>query len=433
MRMRKLGKGQSVAFCSSMEVQRKIIESSGKARDATIQVADVLKWCIENTCAHTRRCIPLWATQGARHQRRHVALSAAEGELRNHLAELLLEDEAQSLEQRYGSEGTRREEQILSWNGTDKSFKGREKQMADIRAKCQEFNVVSFDSATLQEEQERELSPENEREQQVEPPPTLSPCQHRIHQDVQRFVTHGVLDLASDAFEPAFLSLRHTSAFENCETTAWPDDLLVTTDFAQTVQTQALSDGVVDSFLRPVQWILSRKNGVRTKAVVISPHEAQELSPIIRQYGMVILHVYSPRLSPSVRSLEDLSFCSIPAVPESWSITPTLVSQLNLFGGQLYIQSYEEYTSLCGFLGLCSRPPDDGMEVTCDGFINQLTSVKLESDSGMVPARELCPFTRSPVMFVRTVIALRRKGQGFTTSHLRKILNGELILAEHFY
>lgn len=81
MRMRKLGKGQSVAFCSSMEVQRKIIESSGKARDATIQVADVLEWCIENTCAHTRMCIPLWATQGARHQRRHVALSAAEGEL----------------------------------------------------------------------------------------------------------------------------------------------------------------------------------------------------------------------------------------------------------------------------------------------------------------------------------------------------------------
>jgi hypothetical protein len=30
MRMRKLGKGQSVAFCSSMEVQRKIVESSGK-------------------------------------------------------------------------------------------------------------------------------------------------------------------------------------------------------------------------------------------------------------------------------------------------------------------------------------------------------------------------------------------------------------------
>ncbi|OBT59878.1 hypothetical protein VE03_10484 [Pseudogymnoascus sp. 23342-1-I1] len=150
--------------------------------------------------------------------------------------------------------------------------------MADIRAKCQEFDIVSFDSATLQEEQERELSPENEREQQVELPPALSPCQHRVHQDVQRLVTHGVLDLTSDAFQPAFLTLRHTTAFKSCETTAWPDDLLVTTDFAQTVHTQALRDGVIDSFLRPVQWVLTRKNGdgAKTKAVVISPHEAQE-------------------------------------------------------------------------------------------------------------------------------------------------------------
>ena len=432
--MRKLGKGQSVAFCSSMEVQRKIVESSGKGRDATVQVADILKWCIETTCAHTRKCIPLWAAQGVRYQCRHLVLNGAKGDLPRHLAESLLEGEAQSLEKRYGSEGTCREEQILLQTATDKSFKGREKQMADIRAKCQEFGVVSFDSATLQEEQERELSPENEREEQVELPPALSPCQHRVHQDVQRFVTHGVVNLASNAFQPAFLSLRHTSAFKSCETTAWPDDLLVTTDFAQTVQTRALRDGVVDSFLRPVQWVLSRKNGdgVRTKAV-ISPHEAQELLPLIRQCKMVILHVYSPRLSLSVRSLEDLSFCSIPAIPESWSITPTLVSQLNLFAGQLYIRNYEEYASLCSFLGLCSRPPDDGMEVACDGFINLSTSVESEPDAGMVPVRESCPFTRSPVNFVRMVIALRRKGQGFTTSHLGKILNGELILADHFY
>jgi hypothetical protein len=204
-------------------------------------------------------------------------LSGVKGDFPRHLAESLLEDEAQSLIQRYGSEGTRREEQILR-TATDKSFKGREKQMADIRAKCQEFDIVSFDSATLQEEQERELSPENEREQQVELPPALSPCQHRVHQDVQRLVTHGVLDLTSDAFQPAFLTLRHTTAFKSCETTAWPDDLLVTTDFAQTVHTQALRDGVIDSFLRPVQWVLTRKNGdgAKTKAVVISPHEAQE-------------------------------------------------------------------------------------------------------------------------------------------------------------
>jgi hypothetical protein len=78
---------------------------------------------------------------------------------------------------------------------------------------------------------------------------------------------------------------------------------------------------------------------------------------------MITLDVYSPSLSLSVRSLEDLSFYSIPAVPKSWSITPTLLLQLNLLAGQLYIQNYGEYASLCSFLELCFRSPDDGMEV----------------------------------------------------------------------
>lgn len=42
MRMRKLGKGQSVMFYGPMEVERKIIHCSGKTRGDTIEVADVL-------------------------------------------------------------------------------------------------------------------------------------------------------------------------------------------------------------------------------------------------------------------------------------------------------------------------------------------------------------------------------------------------------
>jgi hypothetical protein len=124
--------------------------------------------------------------------------------------------------------------------------------------------------------------------------------------------------------------------------------------------------------------------------------------------------------------LEDLSFCAVPAVPQSWS-TPTIVRELNLFAGQLYIRTYEEYESLCIFLGLCSQPPDDHMEVACDGFITPPN--KPQSD--FVIARA-CPFITSPVAFLRIVIALRRKGQSFTASHFGMILNGELLSREHF-
>lgn len=71
------------------------------------------------------------------------------------------------------------------------------------------------------------------------------------------------------------------------------------------------------------------------------------------------------------------------------------------------------------------------MDVKCDGFINPSARAKSESDSGMALIPESCPFTRNPVDFVRMVMALRR-GQKFVASHLGKILNGELLLAEHF-
>ena len=237
-------------------------------------------------------------------------------------------------------------------------------------------------------------------------------------------ITHGVLERSSNAFRPAFQTLCNTTAFVCCETTAWPDDLLVTADFAQTVQASA--GEMLDSFLRPVHWIVSCKKGDRVECVVLSPYETQELLPSIRQYKHVILHVYSPRLSVSVETLEDLSFCAVPAVPESWS-TPAITKQLNLFAGQLYIRTYEEYESLCSFLGLCSQPPDDHTEVACDGFI----SPSHRSQSGVIMA-PACPFMISPVAFLRAFVALRRKGQSFAASHFGKILNGELISREHF-
>jgi hypothetical protein len=137
--------------------------------------------------------------------------------------------------------------------------------------------------------------------------------------------------------------------------------------------------------------------------------------------------MYSPRLGVSMWTLEDLSFYAIPTIPKSWSV-PAIVRQLNLFASQLYIRTYEEYVSLCSFLGLYSHPPDDHMEVACDGFVSPPNRAK--SDSVMIQAS---PFTASPVAFLRMVMAMGRKGQSFTTSHLGMILNGELISREHFY
>ncbi len=428
MRMRKLGKGQSVMFCAPMEVERTILHCSDKNPRDTINVADVLQWSVSETCINTKKCVQLWATQGIRYQRRHIAWSEfSNGGSKGpalEIMESLLEAEAQTLEDRYGSEGQRSEEQVLLHNVEEKSTMKRETQLDAIRAKCREFELASFSNATLQEEQERELSPENEQERQVERPLALTPYSHSVHPDVKRFVDQGILDRDSNAFQSAFELFENTSAIECLEMETWPVHLLVTADFARTVH--ASEKQHLDSFLRPVHWVASGKNRNTVDCVVLSPYEAHTLLPSIRQHKMVTLHVYSPRVSMSVRTLDDLSFCAIPAVPKCWA-QPPFVMQLNLFAGQLYLRNYEEYISVCRFLGLCFRPPYESIEVACDGFISPTS--RSEFDAIM---ERVCPFSVSPVGFLRMLIALRRKGQNFQKSHFGRILHGDLLTREQF-
>ena len=156
MRMRKLGKGQSVVLCGSMEVQRKIIQSSGKTGEK-IQVGDVLEWCVANTCTYTGKIIPLWATQGIRHQHRRAVYSNSGNN--TNISKALLEPEAQSIEQRYGQIGSKEKNYFLR-SVNPQASRSRIKQLSEIRDVCDEFEVTSFATAALQEEQERELSPE---------------------------------------------------------------------------------------------------------------------------------------------------------------------------------------------------------------------------------------------------------------------------------
>ncbi|RFU36269.1 hypothetical protein B7463_g125, partial [Scytalidium lignicola] len=425
MRMRKLGKGQSVVFCASMEVQRKIRESSGNINDP-IQVADVLKWCIAETIVYTKKSVPLWATQGVRHQRRQAVYSRSRADtqgLSGELVDILLEPEAQSLQQRYGAEYRNYEEQLLLESMTDELLSTCRKQLDAIRTKCQAFEITTFNTAALHEEQERELSPENEREQQVELPLPSVPLEHGVHADVYRLVKEGILNRTSEAFQPAFETFQRTRASSHYESTAWPHDLLVTKDFANSIKPDG---GLLDHFLRPVHWILICRGESTLDCIVISPYEAQKLLPFIRASKVVSLHTYSAQSSVTVRSLEDLAFCTVSTLPQAMP-SSDISRQLNLFAGQLYLKNFEEYESLCRFLGLCSRPPDDGVEVGCDGFI--LRSSKGNTEP---PAFRTTKFTTSPVDFVRTIMTVRRKGQSFKSSHFGKILNGQLIREEEF-
>ncbi|KAG0708107.1 hypothetical protein DFH29DRAFT_771818, partial [Suillus ampliporus] len=97
----------------------------------------------------------------------------------------------------------------------------------------------------------------------------------------------------------------------------------------------------------------------------------------------------------------------------------SLICQLNLFAGQLYFSSYDMYLRTCSFLGL--NAPDLGDEdliVNGDGFISR---------ENRPAARALCSFKLSQLPPPRELFGMRRKGMGYSPTHLGKMLNGHIL------
>lgn len=409
--MRKLAHGQSVMLCTPHTIHRKIMKCSGQPT-ATVNVEDVLIWSMSNTHEYTKKCCPLWAIQGARSIKREIVWHGAAK------PDAVLEPEAKSLSEWYG---IRENQGSAEWLGSfgDEILKGRPKEVEAIRAKMIEFGTVSIDGAALEEQQERELSPESEQERQQERPPKMKPVQHVMHADLLRMVKQGRLEPASQAFVPAFRALSKTSTCDHFNLNNWPKGLLASHDFSQTVQ--APKNAYQDEFIRPVQWILSCPKS--QLLVVISPFEANELHPLVRSLRKTALHVYSPRIKDSMKPLDNLRYCAVPSRTASDPF-PELYTriQLNLFAGQLYFKDREDYNSACRFLGLAFCAPEKGVKVSTDGFV--AAEDREEYDLEM---KRVCTMAKSPVDLLRALVEMRRKGQGFGKTHMGLLLGGELL------
>jgi len=421
MRMRKLGKGQSVVFLVPDEIKNKILEQKTQFDCANISVSDVLSWAISETCVDIRRSMPLWAAQGQRFQQQNELWAEARGSdgfnMSKAHAQKFLEEESQSLEHRYRP--------VTALDVSCFVREGKSKYGDMIAERCREFSNLRFDAATLQEEQERELAPEIEQERQVQKPASASPALQEVHPDMIRFVAEGIPIPDSQAYIPAFEILRNTSAAAHLDVSQFPRDLLVTMDFDRTVQVSG-SSYISDAFLRPVQWILTSigdetRNNV-VYMIIISPHEAQELLPKISASKKVALHLYSPRSNLGLRPIDGLQLYIIPAQLTERIIPRRLTVQLNLFAGQLYLDSFDEYVEVCEMLGIAWQATEAGYVVAADGFIVQGGAGTLKST-----------FKDSPVKFLRVLLTkIRRNCEGVEKTHMGKILDGRLLRASDF-
>lgn len=452
-----------MTFYVSTEIQGQIRQMQGKRGNSVslseststggITVGDVIQWSIEQTFAYSTKSMPLWATQGIRHQRqeaiwqRRLASGSQNMTMSRADVEDYLEDEAQSLEHRYRPFAATGDAAATFRSALDDPLlASRGYELSQIKQRCEDFDIETFRSASLQEEQERELSPEIEQEREVQRPRERKPLPHSLHPHLSFFVRSGDIPVGSEAIMPAFKLLGPTSASKGFDLDQFPHQLFATADFATTVEKTSAGRNfdLMDSYQRPVHWLLSttpepRRNAPAFdgsgKLVIISDWEANILIPEIRQTGRVHLHLYAPRTNRAYAPLDHLVIYTVQGGRSHFEAAPwdpvrhPAAMLLNLFSGQLYLGSFGEYKALCRLLGLVAGGDNDG-----DGGSGGATTARLSADGfvGRTAENSNCTFTSSPVAFLAALMSIRRDGQDIGRTHLGRILAGDVLRESDF-
>jgi hypothetical protein len=311
----------------------------------------------------------------------------------------------------------------------DPLWDAKKTELQDIEDRCAKFGVTDLIDATLQEEQERELMVELEEERLTTPVERVKPYEPAVHPAVRAFVQTGRIDSISSGFRPAFETLSSTSvaAFFDPKQWAFPNELLVTEDFARTVSPMHEGvDFVADHYQRPVQWVVTSyrqqaRHSILEHMVIFSPWEVGQLLADFTTFSAVNLHLYAPRTSPSHEPLDDLRLYAVPRLPSSWEIPARRTLQLNLFAGSLYLRDYDNYEFLCRFLGLSYRVNEGGNNGRGPGA----RSTRWQRQQG--------PFTNNPLAFLKAMImTIRRDGRDISGTHIGDILAQKILQEKDF-
>ncbi|KAL1895128.1 hypothetical protein Cpir12675_003400 [Ceratocystis pirilliformis] len=435
MRMRKLGHGQSVIFCVPDDIRNKIAqqEEDPLLLKAVPTVSDILAWCIRQTWSFISDGIYLWANQGSRHRHNQEYWSetwSLDKNMSIATAQKFREPETQTLKERYHP----------SLTANDQFSKLGLPDHHPISRRVQEFGKHELAGSMLNEEQERELAPEIEQEREIQRTPPIEAKRHMWNIGVSDFIETGVLPKGPN-FRRAFKMFAQTSANKFYPLAKIKCHIQATEDFCETVEIskETSCTTLLDSYLRNVQWILattihqgtSHASTLNCELLVISPFEAEIAVDMVKKSpGYVSLHLYSPRVNFGLPSLDNLDLLVISAnakhkylLPMTKDVAPHLIRELNLFAGQIYMSSFDEYLAICNYLGLTTEPTREGEDIAIDGFINR-------DMQGRVGGGSL--FFKSPVPFFQRVMSLRRGNARILHSHMGAVLSTRILTQRDF-
>jgi len=139
--------------------------------------------------------------------------------------------------------------------------------------------------------------------------------------------------------------------------------------------------------------------------------------------------LYKAQSNRNYASLDKLDLHTIPVRDPALQVPRALIVQLNLFAGQLYIESYDDYLQICNFLGIAAEAITAGMtasgwSIAADGFIMSDNNGKVGGDSGLVT---------SSLKFIKTLMTkIRRNGEGIDKTDMGSLLEGRILANSHF-
>ncbi|KAH8801966.1 hypothetical protein DL96DRAFT_1475929 [Flagelloscypha sp. PMI_526] len=416
MRMRQLASGQTLVFFAPPEVDNAIRIASNKTMNDLITVEDVVMWAMLETCRDIEHNAPVWAIQGLDYQQRRNALDAYKS--RENLASLRetwLQPETKSLHDMFHPE--------VQDERLHRAF-----DIPALEKNLTRLGIThhTIHSSNMDEEQEREVTHEVEAEPEISPPAPLIPVEPFFNRALIRLVCNGELSRDSFLSVDRYLQIHFGQQWSECKQLSrnvFHQDFLVSIDFTRTIK-----DGWPAEFMQPVRWILLYypTNSLDGPVlIVLSQFEANSLLPYMNQFRRCKLHSFVAAVSPAVKPFDEFNFFPIPADANTFStpLPQKLITQLNLFAGQLYPRSYQHYLLIAQFLGFditrrCRSMPD--------GFVPPAS--RFQNPSLM---RD-CAFTKSPLPFLKQLFSLRRKSQRFHDTPVGILLSGWFMSEEEF-
>uniref|UniRef100_A0A0D2XII0 ubiquitinyl hydrolase 1 n=1 Tax=Fusarium oxysporum (strain Fo5176) TaxID=660025 RepID=A0A0D2XII0_FUSOF len=402
----------------------------GQTKDHTVQ-ADVVEWLLDNTCDQIEQLQPLYYSQGMDYCRRmQAALDhpdfLTDKTQRKAYVQAVKQDEQQSLQNLYEPKIKNRAAGMQTSNNV--VLKGFIRDLNARRKTFQDTGRAVHASALQEVEQEREVAFEVESVRQVKKPQHFAAFSFPgLNASLEAFIRTGRLPADTNYFTHVFHALSKTGTGRKykVQPKVTKSKLLETAEFGRTIKPKG--DLSTDDFLRPVNWIIW--SSVAEIAVIIMPEEAEALIPIMRNSGVPThLLVYSAPITRKMLRFNDLTFHSIPPLPNDWKAPKWFQVELGIYAGRLYFE-WDEYDAMCSLLGI--QNGELGNQAQDEEPTETDTDVETEISKPQTNLEH--KLAKSPLTFLQEWLAVRRRGQDFAHSPMGFVSHGKRLQEDHVF